>query len=111
MMHYSYIVRLAGLAAIYILTGLIGLEIDNVSHVATLVWPPAGISLAALLLFGYRMWPAVSIGAFTVNFVATASLWIAAMIGIGNTLEAILGAYLLKHLFDFRNSLEREVDV
>ena len=52
--------------------------------------------MAALLLFGYRLWPGILVGAFLVNLFNGAPLWIAVGIGTGNTLEALVGTFLLK---------------
>ena len=50
----------------YVLSARLGLMISPVSGFATLVWPPTGIALAALLLRGVRLWPAVMLGAIWV---------------------------------------------
>ena len=49
-------------ASIYIITGKFGLSLAFVNVSATPVWPPAGITLAAFLFFGYRIWPEYSLG-------------------------------------------------
>jgi len=58
--------------------------------------PPSGIALAAILLFGYRIWPAIMAGAFLANL-ATVNETIATAggIAVGNTLEAVLGGLLM----------------
>src|SRR5437764_11892692 len=94
--------RLVDLAWISVLTliyfgaGKLGLSLALMHKSASAVWPPTGLALAAVLLLGYRIWPAIFVGAFLVNWTIpspiTASLGIAA----GNTLEAILGALLAK---------------
>src|SRR2546425_8698285 len=84
------------LGAIYFATGKFGLSISPVAEFATLVWPPTGISLAALLVFGYRLWPGVFLGAFWVNTHTGASVPMALGMATGNTLEAVLGAYLFQ---------------
>src|SRR6267142_1736790 len=61
----------------YFFTARFGLLLDAVSGFATLVWPPTGIALAALLLFGRRLWPGVLLGAACVNLIAGASLPVA----------------------------------
>ena len=63
---------------------------------ATLVWAPAGIALAAMLLLGKRMWPAILVGAFLVNLTTPGSVVTAVVIAIGNTLEAVVGATLVE---------------
>src|SRR6202011_1412678 len=84
------------LFVIYFGTARLGLSLDAVSGFATLVWLPSGIAIAALLLFGYRLWPGIIMGAFLVNLFKGAPLPVAVGIGIGNTLEALVGTYLLK---------------
>jgi signal transduction histidine kinase/integral membrane sensor domain MASE1 len=84
---------------------------DAVAGFATLVWPPTGIALAALVLRGSRLWPGVMIGAGIANVLTGAPLLVALGIAIGNTLEALLGAYALRTLPGFRTSLDRLRDV
>jgi signal transduction histidine kinase len=91
-----YVVELLTLFVIYFTTARFGLSLGAVSGFATLVWFPSGTALAALLLFGYRLWPAILLGAFLANLFNGAPLWVALGIGTGNTLEALLGAFLLK---------------
>lgn len=47
---------------------------------------------------GYRLWPAISVAAFLVNFANGASPLVALCISIGNTFEALVVAYLLNRL-------------
>src|SRR5262249_62090101 len=74
---------------------------------ATAVWPPTGIALAALLVYGYSVWPAVFVGAFLVN-VTTAGL-VASSLGIatGNTLEALVGVWLVNRWAGGRQAFAR----
>ncbi len=74
------------------------------------MWAPAGIALAAVVLFGPRMWPAIALGAFLANATSDASIPVAAAIATGNTLEAVAGGYLLRRV-DFRPALARVRDV
>ena len=62
-----WLAGLALLAAIYIVAGKLGLALAFLNPSATAVWPPTGISLAAVLLFGPRVWPAIFLGAFITN--------------------------------------------
>ena len=80
------------------------------SRFATFVWPPTGLSLAALLLFGPRVWPGVALGALAANLLNGASVPLAAGIALGNTLEAVAGAYALSHIPGFRLGLDRLID-
>ena len=83
----SYVIRVGILFAIYFATAKLGLMIDAVGGFATLVWPPTGISLAALLLFGLRLWPGIALGAFLVNFLTGAPALTAGGMALGTTLE------------------------
>jgi signal transduction histidine kinase len=102
-----YLAGVAILGSVYFTTAKLGLLMDPVGGVATPVWPPTGISLAALCLFGYRFWPGVALGAFVANLSAGAPVLAACGIAAGNTLEALLGTYLLQRLVGFRGSLDR----
>ena len=71
----------------------------------TPVWSCAGIAFGAILLLGHRIWPGITLGAFVVNYVIFYSnktcdtytaIWVSLLISIGNTLEALIGFYLLK---------------
>jgi integral membrane sensor domain MASE1 len=77
----------------------------------TAIWPPTGIALAALVLGGYRLWPGVALGAFLANSWTGIPVYSVLGITIGNTLEAVAGAYLLSQVAHFRPSLERVRDV
>ncbi len=100
----------AVLAATYFVTAKFSLSMGAVGGVAAPVWPPTGLSLAALLLFGSRLWPGVAAGAFLANWSVGVPLLVAVSIAAGNTLEAVSGSYLLRRA-DFRPSLERLRDV
>lgn len=105
------VARMGVLAALYFAAATLGLSLAVVHNNVSLVWPPTGIALAALLLFGYRLWPGVALGAFLINASTDVTLATAAGIGAGNTLEALTGAYLLQRVARFRNSLDRLQDV
>lgn len=98
--------RALGLALGYALTAAVGLHIEAVGGHATLVWPPAGIAVAVLLLAGDGVLPGIALGAFAINLYAGAPIWLALSIAFGNTLEAWLGAYALRRLTRFRRRLD-----
>jgi signal transduction histidine kinase/CheY-like chemotaxis protein len=97
-------------AAVYFGAGKLGLSLASLAEQITLVWPPTGIALAAVLLFGYRVWPGIALGAFLVNVTSQEPPLVAAGIALGNSLEALIGAVLLQRLISFRNTLERLKD-
>jgi signal transduction histidine kinase len=103
--------RIALLAATYALVGRLGLAMEPVGGFATLVWPPSGISLAALVLYGRALWPGVALGAFLVNVWVGAPIPVALGIAAGNTLEPLLGALALGKISGFTPSLRRLKDV
>jgi signal transduction histidine kinase/integral membrane sensor domain MASE1 len=100
------IVLTLGTALAYFLTGKLALLLAIPPGYATAVWPPAGIALAAALLYGPRIWPGVLLGSFLANlsasFDATSvvaisrSTGIAAMLGIGAALQATASAWLVR---------------
>jgi PAS domain S-box-containing protein len=107
-----YLAGVLALAAVYFYAAKLGLSLATIAPQVTIVWPPTGIALAALLLFGYRWWPGVALGAFLANATTPETpLPVALGIAVGNTLEALLGAWLLRRLPGFRNSLGRVIDV
>ncbi|MGH8101713.1 MAG: MASE1 domain-containing protein [Chthoniobacterales bacterium] len=86
------------LTLIYFVAGKLSLHLAFLHRSASPVWPPAGIALAVLILLGYRMWPAILLGAFLVNITNAPSVGsVVTCLGIaaGNTLEAVCGAWLI----------------
>src|SRR5207253_2750186 len=105
-----YIVQVGVLAAVYVAAAKAGLLLATVGAQVTLVWPPTGLALAALLLGGSRLWPGVALGATLVNASTGVSLATACGMGTGNTLEAVTAVALLRRV-GFQPSLERLRDV
>src|SRR3954469_4944830 len=98
------------LAAVYFAAAKLGLQLASAHPSITAVWPPTGIALAALVVWGYRFWPGVALGALLANATTDVPALTPLGITVGNTLEALAGAALLAR-FDFRPSLERVRDV
>jgi signal transduction histidine kinase len=93
----AHLARLAILATAYLVLARLGLRVATVGRSVTLVWPPTGLALAALLLDSRRLWPAIAAGAFFVNATTPGvSVLTAAAIAAGNTLEAVVGATLIR---------------
>jgi signal transduction histidine kinase/integral membrane sensor domain MASE1 len=107
--------RLIGTAVVvavaYVIAARLGFRFAFVAEQVTTVWAPTGIGLAALLLWGPSLWPAIWIGAFAANAGSHAPLWTAAAVATGNTLEALAGAWLLTHVIGFDPKLRRLRDV
>ena len=85
---------------IYYVAAKLGLRLAFLHPSATPVWPPTGIALAALLLLGPRIWPAILVGAFLVNVTTAGSVGTSLGIAAGNTLEGVLGYCLLNRFAD-----------
>ena len=104
--------RVIILIALYFIGGLVGKENSFLSGSVVLVWPPAGIALAAILLFGYRFWPGVALGAVLFSCMDGMPLGFFTFgTAIGNTMGAIVCAFLLKKFIAFDNAMERTRDV
>ena len=84
----------------------LGLRYAAIGPSISLVWPPTGIAFAALTLFGSKYWPGVTLGAFLANAATPVPLLAAAGIALGNTLEAIVAAYLLRRSAGSRPQLD-----
>src|SRR6476659_5449127 len=88
---------LLSFAAVYFVTARLGLMLATVGRSVTLVWPPTGLALAILFMHGRWLWPGVALVALVVNATTPGvSIATAAGIALGNTLEAVLGATLLR---------------
>ena len=74
----------------------LGLQLASINPSASPIWPPTGLALAAMLLGGLRMWPAIFIGAFAANATTAGTPVTSALIALGNTLEALAGGYLIE---------------
>jgi diguanylate cyclase (GGDEF)-like protein len=98
------------LAVVYFVAGKLGLALAFVHPSATAVWPPAGIALAGLLTLGSGVWPGILVGAFLVNLTTAGSVATSMGIATGNTLEALLGAYLVNRFADGRHAFDRTQD-
>jgi diguanylate cyclase (GGDEF)-like protein len=89
------IALLLGIAALYYLAARVGLQFAYANSSVTTVWPPTGIALAAFVLYGYRIWPAVVLAAFLANLSISGEILPSVGIAVGNTLEGLLGSYLV----------------
>ena len=110
-MNSAFFAKILLFSASYFLTATLGLKMDAVSGFAALIWPPTGIALAIVCLFGFRFAIAVAIGAFFVNIYSGAPVASALGIAFGNTIEAVAGVYLLQRYAQFHPALARLRDV
>src|SRR5437870_6061101 len=95
------------LTLVYFIAGKFGLLLASLHASASPVWPPAGIALAALLLLGYRAWPAIFVGAFLVNVTTAGNVATSLAVASGNTLEAVCGAWLVNRFAGGTTAFDR----
>ena len=99
------------LTGIYVLAAKLGLSLAFIHPSATPVWPPTGITLAALLILGNRVWPGILLGAFLANITTAGSVTTSLAIAGGNTLEGLVGAYLVNRFANGPHFCERLQDI
>ncbi|HEY6996615.1 MAG TPA: MASE1 domain-containing protein, partial [Candidatus Binatia bacterium] len=95
------------LAAVYFCAGKVGLCWAHVHTSVTAVWPPSGIALAVLLIWGGRLWPGIFFGAFFLNIFTQGTVLTALGIATGNTLEALFAAWALNTFANGAKAFER----
>lgn len=93
----------------YYYGGKLGLELSLVGNDVTPLWPPTGIAVAALLVFGRSYWPAIAVAALAVNLPISATVVTALATAVGNTLAPVVAVTLL-HRVGFRRELDRQRD-
>jgi signal transduction histidine kinase len=97
-------------AAGYYVAGRIGLELAYLDGAVAALWPPAGLGLAVLFLYGVRLWPGIVVGDLLLG---DYSAPFGTVLGqtVGNTLALVIAALVLRRLTGRRGELERVVDV
>ena len=90
-----YLAALLVVSGAYCVLAKLGLRLASINPSASPIWPPTGLALAAVLLGGPRLWPAIFIGAFAANVTTAGTEVTSAFIALGNTLEALAGGYLI----------------
>jgi PAS domain S-box-containing protein len=98
-------------AAGYVAAGHLGLSLAFVNASASAVWPPTGLAIGALLVFGVEVWPAIALGAFVVNLSNSGVVASSLAIAVGNTLEALAAAWLTTRVARGRAAFDSTVDV
>src|ERR1700750_2542037 len=95
------------LTLVYFIAGKFALMLASLHASASPVWPCAGIALAAILVLGYRVWPAIFVGAFLVNVTTAGDVATSLAIATGNMLEALAGAWLVIRFARGKNFCDR----
>jgi signal transduction histidine kinase/ActR/RegA family two-component response regulator len=91
----TYAIELLAIGLAYFAFAKIGLALASIHPSATPIWPPTGLALAAVMLRGYRVWPAIFLGAWLANATTAGSVSTSFAIALGNTLESLVGGYLI----------------
>lgn len=107
----QYFLKLLALVIIYRLGVIVGLSMAYVQSNTSPVWPPTGIGIAALLLFGWQLWPGITIAVLVGSLLTGAPATLAVGMAVGNTLEALGMVFLLCRFGQFHLSLDRIRDV
>src|SRR3954469_15189273 len=105
-----YALAIALVAVAYYLAGRIGLELAYLNGAVAAIWPPAGLGLALLFLYGLRLWPGIVVGDLWLGDYSTPLATVAGQT-VGNTLALVVAAVLLRRLTGGRGELDRIVDV
>ncbi|MGC1657260.1 MAG: MASE1 domain-containing protein [Candidatus Acidiferrales bacterium] len=101
----------AVLAVVYFTAAKLGLRFAFVHPSATAVWAPSGIALAGFLIFGFRVWPGIFLGAFFANLTTAGTVLTSIGIATGNTLEGLAGCYLVMQFAHGQRAFERAQDI
>ena len=105
-----YVLAIAVVALAYYGAGRIGLELAYLNGAVAALWPPAGLGLAVLFLYGVRLWPAIVIGDLLLADYSTPLGTVLAQT-LGNTVAIVVAALLLRRLTGGRAGLDRVADV
>src|SRR5262245_58927113 len=105
-----YVAATAVIAAAYYLAGRLGLELAYLDGAVAAIWPPAGLGLAVVVLYGRWAVPGIVIGDLLLADYSTPLPTVLAQT-IGNTVAVVVAAALLLRLTSCRTSLSRVSDV
>lgn len=94
------------LAVVYFAAAELGLSLASLHTNVTPVWPPAGIAIASLLIFGPQLWPGILLGALAANLLTDIPVGSAIVIAFGNTLQAVIAYWLLLRVVRWRGTLD-----
>jgi PAS domain S-box-containing protein len=107
----AYLLEFAVVAAAYAGFAEAGLKLPWINPAATPLWPPTGLALALLLLRGYRIWPAILLGSFSCNAIATNSLLEPGFVALGTLVAALAGSWLVNRWSNGRKTFATPLGV
>ncbi len=104
-------IELAAIGLAYFVFAKVGLALASINPSATPIWPPTGLALAAIILWGYRVWPAIFLAALIANVTTAGSIYTSLAIALGNTLECLVGGYLVHRWSEGTDTFETPAGV
>lgn len=107
----KYLAELAIVGVAYLLLAKVGLALASINPSSSPIWPASGFALAALLLQGVRMWPAIFLAALVANETTAGSTYTSLAIAVGNTLECVVGVYAINRWSGGRNTFDAPAQV
>ncbi|MCT7972345.1 MASE1 domain-containing protein [Laspinema olomoucense] len=108
------LILIAAIAFVYCVLGILGLKLAVLPGGVTAVWIPAGVGLGAVLVWGNRIWPSITLGSFGISVLvdpSPVSLAIAGVTAVGNTLTPLWGGALIRRLTHTRYPFHRANEV
>ncbi|HKH67947.1 MAG TPA: MASE1 domain-containing protein, partial [Reyranella sp.] len=109
--HSAYVFELLGIGIGYFVLAKIGLTMASINSSTSAIWPATGFALASVLVWGYRVGPAVFVAAFAANVTNGALIYAATAIAMGNMLEALVAAWLVNLWSDGRETFTTPMGV
>jgi signal transduction histidine kinase/integral membrane sensor domain MASE1 len=100
----THLFDLLGVGVVYFVLAKVGLTLASINPSASAIWPATGFALAAALIWGYRVAPAVLVASFAANVTNVGSIYAAMAIALGNTFEALVAAWLINLWCDGRQT-------
>jgi len=105
-LHGRYVAGVVALAAAYYAAAKVGYELEFAGPVAAVVWLPAGVAISFLCLGGLRFWPGLLVGDLFANDYSALPLGSALGQTLGNMLEVLVAAVLIRRLIARGSPLE-----
>ncbi|MCF7984222.1 MAG: diguanylate cyclase [Thiohalocapsa sp.] len=98
------------LAVLFFSSGVPGLQVQSAQTGVSPIWPPSGITLAVLIIAGYRAWPGVIAGMLALALYAGVPPWLALIAGAATVAESVLPLMLARRL-GFEGRLHNVPDI
>ena len=111
----KYLLLITAIACAHFIFGLLGLLLKIPPSHNGAIWPPAGLALAAILLFGIRTWPAILLGQLSITVwqygINPHTLSNTSIAGLSTLLGAWVGSKTIRHFIAYPNPLTTDRDI